>query len=397
MLFLTDGLPTEGVTDTQDILDNLQDAAPDNLRLFVFGVGYDVDTVLLDSLAQNHHGTSTYVTAGQLIDETVSGFYSRVSSPVLTDLELDLPSVGAYDLYPDPLPDLFNGGQLVLVGRYRDPGAGDIRLSGTVDGRARTYRYEDQTFRAAGGPDFLPRLWATRKIGHLLNLVRLEGPQEELIDQIIRLSIRYGIVTPYTSYLVTEPEVFGANSLDGLVQEEYQRMLAAPTQVSGQDAVERAAAEGGLGGALVPAAPSGAAADVVRLAGSHTFRLIDGVWTDTLYDPESMETVRVPFLSEDYFDLADARTDIGAAFALGSAVIIVVEGRAYEVVGTEQSGDVIVIPSPAAEDAGPAIGPIVPEPGAPPSDDQPAGLRLPCPGAAILLGAALVPFARRRR
>ncbi len=397
LIFLTDGLPTEGETETEAILDNFAQVASSNLRLFAFGVGYDVDTILLDSLVQAHHGTSTYVTPGQAIDETVSAFYARVSSPVLTDLELDLPEVGAYDLYPEALPDLYNGSQLVLVGRYREPNGGTIRLLGSVDGEARTYRYADQTFRARGGPDFLPRLWATRKLGHLLNLVRLQGPEEELVDQIVRLSIRYGIVTPYTSYLVTEPEALGASAQDGLVQEEFQRLLAAPTQASGQAAVERAAAEGGLGGAMVPAAPEGAAADVVRLAGSHTFRLVDGVWTDTLFDPESMATVRVPFLSEDYFALAGARADVAAAFALGSAVIVVVDGRAYEVVGAEESGDPIVLPAPAAEEAAPAIGPVVSGNDAPPSDDQPAGLRLPCPGAAVLLGAALIPIARRRR
>ncbi len=397
LIFLTDGLPTEGVTETESILDDFAQAAPANLRLFAFGVGYDVDTILLDSLVQAHHGSSTYVAPGQAIDEAVSAFYARVSSPVLTDLELDLPEVGAYDVYPEPLPDLYSGSQLVLVGRYREPNAGTIALSGMISGQARTYRFADQTFHASGGPDFLPRLWATRKIGHLLNLVRLQGPEEELVAQIVRLSIRYGIVTPYTSYLVTEPEVLGTGAQEGLAQDEFQRLLAAPTQASGQAAVERAAAEGGLGGAMVPAAPSGAAADVVRLAGDRTFRLVDGVWTDTGFDPERMETIRVPFLSEDYFALAGARSDLAAAFALGAAVIVVADGSAYEVVSADQPGDVIVLPSPAAEDDAPSIGPVPDENDAPATDERPAGLRLPCPGSTLLLGAVLLAYARRRR
>jgi Ca-activated chloride channel family protein len=396
LIFLTDGLPTEGVTDREAILENLGDVAPSNLRLFTFGVGYDVDTVLLDSLAQGHHGTSTYVTPGQALDEAISGFYARVSSPVLTDIELALPDVVAYDLYPDPLPDLFRGSQLVLVGRYREPGGGEIVLSGTVDGEARVLRYDDQTFRAAGGPSFLPRLWATRKIGHLLNRIRIEGPEEELVDQVVRLSIRYGIVTPYTSYLVTEPEVMGANSLDGLVQEEFQRMMAAPTQVSGQDAVERAAAEGGLGGAMVPAGPSAQAANVVRLAGGHTFRLVEGVWVDTTFDPETMDPVRIPFVSQDYFILAASRSDLGAALSLGSRVIVVIDDVAYEVVEEGASGDQLVMP-PALDTSGPSQLP----PGR--SGTEPTGqdvgrrgLQLPCPGVALLMGGALLPFRLRR-
>src|SRR3990172_5304504 len=114
LIFLTDGLPTEGETDIEAILGNIQGQAPGNLSLFAFGVGYDVDTFLLDTLAEEHHGASTYVAPEQPIDEAVSSFYAKVSTPVLTDLRLDFGDVTVYDLQPDPLPHLFAGGQLVL-------------------------------------------------------------------------------------------------------------------------------------------------------------------------------------------------------------------------------------------------------------------------------------------
>jgi Ca-activated chloride channel family protein len=398
VLFLTDGLPTEGVTDRQRILENVAEAAPESLRLFAFGVGYDVDTVLLDSLAQAHHGSTTYVTPDQAIDEAVSAFYARVSSPVLTDLELDLGDVGAYDLYPATLPDLFAGGQLVLVGRYREPGDGTIRLSGSVEGESQSYAYPDQTFRASGGPDFLPRLWATRKIGALLNQIRLNGPEEEVIDQIVRLSVRYGIVTPYTSYLVTEPEALSSDALEGIINQEYERMLAAPTQVSGQAAVEQAAAASAFGGADVPAAPPTEAGDIVRVAGSRAFRLVDGVWIDTAFDSDTMSTLKVAFASDEYFALAAARPELGAAFSLGERVIVVSDGVAYEVVPSDQPSDPITIPSPEGSSPGE---PAHPAGGAGP--DEPAsgrsssGSAFPCPGSAAILGLAALPLGLRRR
>ena len=109
VLFLTDGLPTEGIIETTAILERAADAAPENVSLFAFGVGFDVDTTLLDSLAQDHHGTTTYVVPGEEVDEAVTGLYAKVSAPVLTRLEIDLGDAGAYDLYPAPLPDLFSG------------------------------------------------------------------------------------------------------------------------------------------------------------------------------------------------------------------------------------------------------------------------------------------------
>lgn len=396
LIFLTDGLPTEGIQDTETILANVEDAAPSNLRLFAFGVGYDVDTVLLDSLAQGNHGSTTYVTPGQAIDEAISGFFTRVSTPVLTDLDLDFGDISVYDLYPEPLPDLFAGSQLVLVGRYHDAGDTTVRLSGTVENDAQSFQYPDQTFRASGGPDFLPRLWATRKIGALLSQVRIQGPAEELVEQIVRLSIRYGIVTPYTSYLVTEPEALGADAMEGIAAEEYQRMLAAPTVVSGQAAVERSAAESGLGGADIAAAPPAEAADVIRLAGERTYRLIDGVWIDTAFDPGTMTTMRVSFLSEDYFALATARPELAAAFALGQRVIALADGVAYEVVGTDAPADSISLPpSHTPEPVEPGPRPESPQPDAPEDTTSPRGWSLPCPGSAFLIGLAGLPFVRR--
>ena len=102
LIFLTDGLPTEGVVDSGEILNNISSFAPNNLRLFAFGVGYDVDTYLLNSLSEGHHGTSTYVFPGEQIDEVLSAFYAKVSSPVLTNLSLDFGEINVYDLYPSP-------------------------------------------------------------------------------------------------------------------------------------------------------------------------------------------------------------------------------------------------------------------------------------------------------
>jgi Ca-activated chloride channel family protein len=144
VIFLTDGLPTEGVTDSQSIITNFEADAPGNLRLFSFGVGYDVDTILLDSLSQDHHGRSTYVQPGMSLDEILSSFYSSISTPVLTNLELDFGDLSTYDLYPYPLPDLFAGSQVILMGRYREGGNMDITLTGEVNGEGQTFTFSDQ-------------------------------------------------------------------------------------------------------------------------------------------------------------------------------------------------------------------------------------------------------------
>lgn len=338
VLFLTDGLPTEGETEVPRILANVAKSAPNNVRLFPFGVGFDVDTVLLDSLAQEHHGRSTYVRPGEPLDEVVSAFYASISAPVLADLELEIDGIQVEDVYPTPLPDLFAGQQLVVLGRYRKGGPATVRLRGTIDGNEQTFTYPDQIFATGEGAEFLPRLWATRRIGYLLNQIRLEGEREEWVGAIVDLSVRYGIVTPYTSYLITEEDVLTADGRAEVAARETERMAAAPSASSGQAAVDEAQASGDLEaanaapGATAVGRDDGGTAGEIRVIGSRTFILRDGIWIDTGFDPSRMSTIQVAFASDAYFRLLETDPALGPAFALGQRVIALSQGQAFEVV-----------------------------------------------------------------
>lgn len=354
IIFLTDGLATEGEVETERILDNVDDAAPDNVRIFAFGVGDDVNTILLDTMAEAHRGASAYVRPGEDIDEEVSAFYAKVSTPLLSDIELGFGEIRVEDTYPYPLPDLFASTQLVLVGRYREGGDTTITLKGEVNNRLQSFEYEDVHFRDRGGDDgstglttsFIPRLWATRKIGYLLSQIRLHGESRELVDEIVDLSVRYGIITPYTSFLVDETEdVLSEEGRDRVAEQKYQAMATAtPAPAYGAGAVDKSEAEAGLRGAQVapmaPAAlPSGEGRgggevpvrEVVKYVGDKTFVLQEDVWIDTAYDVDKMTTTRISFGSDNYFELLAARPEWGKYFALGTHVIVVLEGTAYEV------------------------------------------------------------------
>ena len=227
-----------------------------------------------------------------------------------------------------------------------------MTLRGNVDGRDQTFRFDDQRFaeddsesRDSSIGSQIPRLWATRKIGHLLNQIRLHGPDKETIDQIVRLSIRYGIVTPYTSYLVTEEMPLGAVEQERIAREQFDQLSAQPAAPSsGRGAVEKAADQGGMAAAESVASPPDEAVQTVRIVGSKVFVSNEGVWLDTTFDPEKMETVKVAFLSDDYFALAASRPALAAAFALGARVIALSDGLAYEVVETGTPVEPIEIP-----------------------------------------------------
>ena len=204
-LFLTDGRPTIGPTDVGKILRQAKQVNGAAARVFVFGVGNDVNTRLLGDLAQDHSGTTQYVKESEDIEVKVSVLFDQVSSPVLTDVTVDLGELGQTDVYPRRVGDLFKGQQLSVVGRYKQTGDHVIRLHGKIGKRDVTHTYE-ATFGDGKGEVHLPRLWAVRKVGFLLEEIRRNGERKELVNTVRELGVRHGIVTPYTSFLVVEDE-----------------------------------------------------------------------------------------------------------------------------------------------------------------------------------------------
>ncbi len=351
VLFITDGVPTEGVTEIDRILDNVEDKAPANVQLFSFGVGDDVDAFLLDQLSLGNRGATAYVRSGERIDEEVSALYAKVTAPVLTNIELDFEGVVIEEMYPsEPLADLFAGTQMIVVGRYRNSAEDvTIRLTGEVNSERQVFVYDGHDFPifAGGGSGtdaevFIPRLWATRRIGALLDQIRLHGENAELVDSVVRLSIRYGIITPYTSFLIQEDDIFTQTGRDIVMQEAEESMNEAFGQSVGAGAVDAAEA---ISGARSAAAPSVmptmladgegkmvATNDVIRQVRDKTFVFRDGIWIDTNYDPETMDPREVTFLSDEYFNLVGADPVLGDYFAIGEQVIVVMNGIVYEVV-----------------------------------------------------------------
>ncbi len=364
VIFLTDGLPTTGEINSQKIIANATGVAPKNVRLFTFGVGDDVNTILLDSLAEKLRGASGYVRPTEKIDEIVSAFYAKVSTPVLSDITVDYGGVTVSDVYPYPLPDLFAGAQLVVAGRYRNGGPTTITLKGTINGVPQSFKYSDVSFANAGGDggssslttSFIPRLWATRKIGYLLNQIRLSGESKEVVNEIVTLAVRYGIVTPYTSFLVDErADVLTQAGRTGAAQDMQKSFAPAAMPTSGAAAVQQSQQQNQLRGAAVaptaaprPVSP-GSAEQVTPLQaiGDKTFLLRDGVWTDTQFDPSKMATKKIEFGSDAYFALGANNPDWGKYLALGSRVIVVLSGTPYEITDNGSGAwDAGAVPTP---------------------------------------------------
>lgn len=205
IIFLTDGEATAGITDTPGILDvvNSQIATTEtDISIFSFGIGDYVNEQLLTLLANQHNGIATFLKNDEL-EEVVTNFYLTIQNPVLLNTNMTFSPNMVYETYPIPLPNLFKGIQMLVVGRYDTPGMVNVNLSGNAFGSPVSYDYpltlsETNTLQM----QFLPKLWAKQKIAYLLQqYYSTTGTDAEGIhDQIVDLSTCYGVISPFTSF-----------------------------------------------------------------------------------------------------------------------------------------------------------------------------------------------------
>lgn len=212
LLFLTDGRPTLGeTTDPDEIAKRVvRWNASAKARIFTFGLGTTVNAALLDRVALENGGAPAYVRPGEDVERKVASLYDKIRYPVLTDVRIDFGGMKVSGVLPGTMPDLFRGGQVVLAGRYqRGGGPVDVVLSGKDGDVGREFHYKLAAAGEGGGlrDDFPARVWAVRRIAELVDAVRIAGRRDpELVDEIVLLSTKFGIMTEYTSFLADENE-----------------------------------------------------------------------------------------------------------------------------------------------------------------------------------------------
>jgi Ca-activated chloride channel family protein len=328
VVFLTDGMATVGETNPERIADQAE-RGRGPFRVFAFGIGYDVNTYLLDRLTERARGLTEYIRPGGDIEQAVASLASKVASPVLTDLALRADGVELYDLQPRSLPDLFGGDELVVFGRYRGEGRGErsVTVIGRRGGRDERFSTAARFGSEQAGTDYVQQLWAARKAGALSSDIRLHGPNPEIVSELKRLALRYGILTEYTSYLVQEPNV---------VARPMPLRAPAPEAQVGADAVERSRETRKLSGSLSLdaivvtgagrasdslAAMPGGRLDRSQRIGGRLFVWRDSVWTDIAHG-DSLRVVNVAAFSDAYFALLRALPELVQAATLDPAVLV---------------------------------------------------------------------------
>ncbi len=323
MIFLTDGTPTAGELSTERIVAGVKAANAAKTSIYVCGVGHDVNVHLLDKLAESTEGASEYVKPKEEIDVRVAALYDRLAYPVLTDVKVAFGQLRTHSVYPRTFPALFRGGQFMVFGRYRGGGKHIVKVSGTLLGKPTTYTCE-ATFPATADShgQFVAPLWASRKIGYLLQELRLHGENKELIEDVVKLSTKFGIVTEYTEFIAARN---GPVTGEAAVAETASRMRQANGEQTGQWAFNQAGNDTALQNRMQANNDNNFYRDRrgnlvangrIRQIGRRVFYLNDGQWVDN-GEIGKRKTRMVKLYSKDYFTLLRGNRDFARAQAVG--------------------------------------------------------------------------------
>jgi len=343
LVFMTDGLPTVGETNIEKIISNLRQTKLPDIRIFPFGFGYDVNTALLDRIGSENSGVSDYIQPKEDLEIKVSNFFSRVSSPVLSDLDIDFGGADVDLMYPRKLTDIFRGGQLALIGRYKNQS--DLKnvvitLKGRNGKESRNFAFGDLAFPLRTEENaFLPRLWASRRVGWLIEQIRSNGETAELREEVTDLGTRYGIVTPYTSFLATD------GSFRQLRDEERSRMsppAKALSAQSGAGAVQQSVQQNAMQSNISVYADKKKDAEqqvlvqnsvVSQYVNAKNFQNQNNTWIDAEYSGKTrLPETTVKFASDEYFELINRNRELAQYFSLGRQVTVVWNNRVYKVI-----------------------------------------------------------------
>ncbi|MGE3165358.1 MAG: VIT domain-containing protein [Planctomycetota bacterium] len=339
LLLISDGAPTVGVTDPSEIVRRARSRAGGDARVHVFGLGHDVNTVLLDDLSRHLGGSRSYLQDTQGLEAAVSGVLDRVLYPSLSGIAVRAVGAEIHTIAPREPSDLFFGEDLILAGRYRGAGLGRLEVVGVLDGMEQHLVVQTDFLECGGGAEAAFQ-WAQLRILDLLDELRSATPSERasLQREVAELGLRYGIVTPYTSFLIREEGSYVA----GIVRDRVERQAESREQVrraergfnaaAGAPALDYADAQASRKKRLAEGkwalepndTPSESAqpVEILRKGARALIATPDG-WVDGSLRGASqpIPNLTIAFASEAYFEFLRQHPEVGSLLAAGDSLV----------------------------------------------------------------------------
>ena len=203
IIFITDG----DLGYEKDVF-NLVNKYISNSRLFCVGIGSAPNGHLLEKVSEKGRGTYTYINNINHVNEKIKNLFDKIEMPVLTDVKLEID--GDYELFPNPLPDLFLNEPLVVFGKVnnKDKDNFKARFSGkTTDGYFKITL--PVKFNKGIENSAVSDLWARKKIDRLMDDWYLGN--KNVKEKIIEISINHNLISKFTSFVAVEDKIVNPN------------------------------------------------------------------------------------------------------------------------------------------------------------------------------------------
>lgn len=338
IVFLTDGLPTIGIVSEMEISQNCKSNNLNKARIFSLGVGYDVNARLLDRLSDQNSGVSEYVKPNENIETAMGDLYNNISAPVLTDISIRIDGTRITETYPSDIPDLFKGKQLVWLGRYSKAVETQVVISGNINGKSTVFENEIvlNDHKSGSEYEYIEKIWATRKIGYLIDQIDLYGNKDELVNELVALSKTYGVLTPYTSFLAREDIDFN----DGeVVFENTRKNLMELDKVSGISGNSQRASKAEFKSNSIVTSEvveydmegNKEVSKTIKNIGTSTFFWRNEQWVESsVTEAEEKNAIEIKQFSDDYYNLArSGNTKINQYLSNNEKIVFKENGKVY--------------------------------------------------------------------
>ena len=347
ILFLTVGRATSGITSESGIINSISENNKNNARIFTFGVGNDVNARLLDRISSDNGGTVEYVSPEEDIETAVGTLYANISNPVMTNIEIEISGTNIRETYPEKLPDIFEGGQLVWVGSYDKAGSKKVVITGDIGGTKKKFEYK-LTFAKEGENiqnQYVEKIWASKRVSYLLTQIDQNGQEPELVEELVSLSKEFGILTPYTAFLAKEDVDLADHST--MIQKSSQQ-LDKLQQTSGSSANKQRAYKNNLaldsgggkknnqenvvyefhGDELVQSTTEN-----MKVVGGKTFYKRNGEWIDGSLDKIDENAITLTQFSDEFFELSKQNSaEMNSLMTFTENVVVEINGQVYNIV-----------------------------------------------------------------
>lgn len=219
VLFLTDGDPTAGVTNTKTIRTNVYNANGIKASIFALGFGFDMNFDFLTALSTENGGNSRRIYPDKDATSQLEGFFDEISTPLLLRVRFEYPRdiVDDTRVTASQFSQYYEGSELVVSGKIKEGVSSrlmDVNVRGISSNNADVTYTVSRTLQNLTIPsnkvlidDFTERLWAYMKIKQLLlKLLVTDDSKEQarLKSEALQMSLQYNFVTPLTSFVVVQ-------------------------------------------------------------------------------------------------------------------------------------------------------------------------------------------------